>query len=150
MMQRYCSFLLLGVMLMVLSAYAFARHPSHAEQINRYTTVHYGVTPAQRDPLLAVATFHFPPSVTTVGQALSHALATTGYQLSDKLSPLVKATLLKPLPLTDRVLGPVNIETALRVLMGESVFILERDPVHRLVNFKVNARIAKQLGLHHE
>ena len=116
-------------------------------QISRYTTVPNGPTMAQINPLQALSHFKFQPSVYTVGQAVEHVLATTGYRLAPRLSPAVKNTLNKPLPLTNRKLGPMTITQALQVLMGKEVFQLERDPLNRLVNFKVKPAIAEALGV---
>lgn len=116
-------------------------------QINRYMTIKNGPTRSEIDPLLAVSTFNFPPSVYTVGQAIEQILSTTGYQLSSHLLVSVTNTLKKPLPITDRRLGPMTIQTALIVLMGDEVFTLQRDPLNRLVNFKVKPAMMKLLGV---
>ncbi len=115
-------------------------------QISRYVTEKDTPTNAQINPLLAVSTFIFQASVVTVGDAVNQVLVTSGYQLAPHLNHTVKATLQQPLPITDRKLGPMPIQSALEVLMGEQVYRLEQDPLHRLVNFKVRASIKKALG----
>ncbi len=74
------------------------------------------------NPFLATGTFHFPPSVATVGAAIDQVLAPTGYRLTPTLKPSVQQTLRQPLPLPDRTLGPMTIHTALLALMGEEVY----------------------------
>ncbi len=128
----------------------FAMTTDNASQIGRYVTVNNDATRAQVNPLLAVSTFTFNPSVATVGEAVNQVLENTGYQLAPKLSISVKQTLAKPLPITNRHLGPLSIQSTLEVLMGEEVFTLQRDPLHRLVNFKVKPSIAKALGVKDE
>ena len=121
----------------------FAATP--AIQTDRYTTVKAEATAAQINPLLAMIQIKFPISVQTIGDAVHYILQYSGYDLTPlgKQSPLVKATLSKPLPIVDRNLGPIQLQSALTVLMGEAVFELEQDPVHRLVSFKLKPKYAK-------
>lgn len=125
----------------------YTQSDSSATQISRYVTIKNGPTSSQINPLLAVSTFNFPPSVYTVGEAVNQVLATTGYKLSNNLSSQAKQTLQQPLPITDRKLGPMKIQTALEILMGAEVYDLQRDPLHRLVSFEVKPSIAKALGV---
>lgn len=126
-------------------------YAANATQISRYATIANQPTVAQVNPLLAVAQYKFPPSVRTVGDAINVILQNTSYQLApfDELSLAVKENLQKPLPITVRTLGPIEIKDALIVLMGSDVFILVEDPLHRLVNFKVKPNMAKALGVQH-
>lgn len=116
-------------------------------QIGRYTTFQNKPTRAQINPLLAVGQFRFPPSVETVGDAIDVILQNTSYKLSPKkqLSNEVLETLLKPLPITVRNLGPIEIKDAVVILMGKDVFTLVVDPLHRLINFDVKPEIKKAL-----
>ena len=118
-------------------------------QVGRYLSVKNEPNVAQINPLLAISVFRFPPSVHTVGEAVNQVLANTGYRLSDDLSDAIKQMLSKPLPITNRTLGPINIQTALEVLMGAEVFELDRDPLHRLVNFHLKTGMADALGVPH-
>jgi conjugative transfer region protein (TIGR03748 family) len=118
-------------------------------QVGRYLSVKNEPNVAQINPLLAISVFKFSPSVRTVGEAIHQVLANTGYRLSENLSDAVKQTLLKPLPITNRTLGPMDIQTALEVLMGAEVFELDRDPLHRLVNFHLKDGMADALGEPH-
>ena len=95
--------------LISLSAFFMSINSAYANnlvQVGRYTSVGIGPTEAEINPLDAVAAFHFPASVTTVGQALSIVLANTGFKLApkEKLSTDVRSTLSMPLPVTNRVL----------------------------------------------
>jgi len=141
-------FLTLAIVLFVSEA-AFA---ANVTQIGRYSTVLNRATAAQINPLLAVGQFRFPASVKTVGEAIQVVLENTGYQLAPRvqLTDSVKSTLGKTLPITVRRLGPLSIKTALSVLMGEQVFNLVEDPLHRIVNFEIKPAIAKALGVRHD
>jgi len=119
---------------------------SSGTQISRYVTEKDTPTNAEINPLAAVSTFVFQASVVTVGDAVNQVLVTSGYQLAPHLNHTVKATLQQPLPITDRQLGPMPIQSALEVLMGEEVYQLEQDPLHRLVSFKVRPSIKNALG----
>ncbi|PCI35421.1 MAG: hypothetical protein COB50_05430 [Thiotrichales bacterium] len=119
---------------MLCSTMAVAKNVS---QINRYTTIKNTPSAAEINPLLAIAIFKFPARITTVGQAMRQVLLHTGYRLAKHLSPDVKQTLKKPLPLTNVTLGPMPIKAALLVLMGKEVYLMQRDPLHRLINFKL-------------
>jgi type IV pili sensor histidine kinase/response regulator len=118
-------------------------------QIGRYSTVANKPTTSQVNPLLAVAQYKFPPQVESIGDAVNVVLQNTSYELvpTDKLSTSVKETLKKPLPITDRSLGPMPIKDVLVILMGKDVFTLVVDPLHRLVNFEVKPRVKKALSI---
>lgn len=109
-------------------------------QVGRFSTVNAVATPAQQDPLVAIASFRFSPSVKTIGQALDQVLANTGYALvaQPSLPSEAQVVLAKPLPITQRELGPLAIQRTLVVLMGVQAFRLVVDPIHRLVSFRVN------------
>ena len=124
-----------------------AQIPTDQSQIGRYVTSNTGATPDQVDPLLTVATFKFTPNVQTIGQALNQVLQYSGYALvaTQDQSPEVEQTLTKPLPYSVRELGPIEIKDALTVLMGQNVFVLVVDPLHRLVNFDLKTNILNAL-----
>ena len=96
-------------------------------------------TPAQVNPLVAIAQFKCQPQVETIGDAILQVLQNTSYALvpDKQLSQLAQETLKKPLPITVRTLGPLPIKEAVLVLMGKEVFDLVVDPTHRLINFKI-------------
>lgn len=120
-----------------------------ATQVGRYSTIQNSATASQQDPLLAIAQFKFNASVKTVGQAVAQVLRDTGYALvpSNQLPSVVRELLSKPLPVTQRELGPISIGNALRTLMGEQVFTLVVDPVHRLVAFKLKSEFSPEEGV---
>lgn len=120
--------------------------PTNASsQVGRYITTLNVAKPDQINPLLTVATFKFTPDIQTVGQAVNQVLQYSGYGLAPHISPIVEQTLAKPLPYSVRELGPLPIKDALSVLMGQNVFILVVDPLHRLVDFDLNPDIQNAL-----
>jgi type IV pili sensor histidine kinase/response regulator len=147
-MKKYNSLIYWAISLALGSSAVYAEDLT---QIDRYSTVQNKPTLAQVNPLLAVSEFKFPASVKTVGQAIRMVLSNTGYELvaSDHLSASAKDILEKPLPLTDRQLGPLSIKKMLTVLMGTEVFSLVVDPLHRRVNFEMKPAMSKLLGVHH-
>ena len=120
---------------------------SNVSNVGRYITAVDVARPDQVNPLLTVATFKFSPSVQTIGDAINQVLQYSGYALvpSQDQSAAVEQTLAKPLPYSVRTLGPLQIKDALTVLMGQDVFILVIDPLHRLVNFDLNPDIKNAL-----
>jgi len=113
--------------------------------VGRYISTLNVAKPDQMNPLLTVATFKFTPNIANVGQAVNQVLQYSGYSLAPHLSSAVQQTLKKPLPYSVRELGPLPIQDALNVLMGQNVFILVADPLHRLVNFDVNPDVHNAL-----
>ncbi len=108
-------------------------------RVGRYRTLEPVATTAQADPLAAVIDLSFPrPAVSTVGDALQHLLARSGYRLAgDKASdPAMQRLLVLPLSEVHRQLGPITLRNAFRTLAGDS-FRLVIDPVHRLVSFEL-------------
>lgn len=122
-------------------------HNYHRTQISRYASVSNTPTAAQINPLVAVSQFRFGLNVQTVGDAITQVLRNTGYTLApaSSLSHNIQAILGKPLPVTQRKLGPLSIKTTLTVLMGQQVVQLIEDPVHRIVTFRLNSRIKRAL-----
>lgn len=124
---------------------------SHAQtRIGRYTTVANHATQAQIDPLMAVAQYKFSPRVKSVGGAMNIVLENTGYALAAKdiLSKEAELIMQKPLPLTNRVLGPMSVKETLEVLMGKDVFNFIKNPLNRTINFKVKPEIYRAFGVH--
>ena len=111
-------------------------------QVGRYSSITNIATSSQENPLLAISQFKFGARVKTVGQALWQVLQDTGYSLvpEHQLSISEREVLSKPLPVTQRELGPISVSNALRTLMGNKVFTLMVDPVHRLVTFKLKSK----------
>ena len=118
---------------------------SNAVPVGRYRSVSLNATPAQSAPLLAVSQFTFNPEVRTVGQAVSQVLAGSGFALvpAPKLTVAAREVLKKALPVTQRKLGPISVRDALTTLMGDGVFRVVVDPVHRLVTFRLAPQFSK-------
>ena len=118
---------------------AVIKNNPDVSQVGLYNTLPNQPTSPQLNPLTAIANFHFGPNVQTVGQAVNQVLSETGFSMVplNQLPEEAQSTLLKPLPITQRSLGPVSVAQALNVLMGANVFTLEVDPVNRLIAVSV-------------
>lgn len=106
-------------------------------QVGRYSTLKETATPAQINPLLAIVQVKFPTTVQSVSDAINYLLRYTGYTLVDvtaRSKPL-QTVLSKPLPYMDRTLGPLSTHEALEVLVGKGLFVVQKDPLNRTVNF---------------
>lgn len=126
------------------------QHTMHdVTQVGRYSTIKNKASASQQDPLLAISQFKFNSHVKTVGQAIEQVLRDTGYALvpSKRLPLSARQIQSKPLPITQRELGPISVGNALRTLMGDQVFTLVVDPVHRLVTFKLQSKFSHLKGV---
>lgn len=114
-------------------------------QVNRYATVENKPLTSQINPLLTVQQIHFPQHIHTVGDALTHWMQYSGYALVDEQvqSQALKDIMKQPLPQVVRHLGPLTVHDGLEVLVGQHVFSLIQDPLHRQVNFKLKPQYAK-------
>jgi FimV-like protein len=143
MCRRQVSLLLLWVAVGVPSAGFANRLPERAVERNpvtvgRYSTVEPKPLPYQKDLFGVVIRIGFPRGVDTVGQALEHLLARSGYHLAPlKAScPSMPILLSWPLPAVHRELGPMTFVEALKTLAGLTHHLVI-DPVHRLASFQV-------------
>jgi type IV pili sensor histidine kinase/response regulator len=111
-------------------------------QTGRYTAVYTMPTEAQQDPLRAIATVAFPARVETVGDAVRHVLAGTGYALIDVLhwDEEVFSLLEYSLPDVHRTLGPLTVLDGLSTLVGPA-FRVSVDPVRRRVAFELDRSV---------
>lgn len=125
--------------------------PAHKNitQVGRFETISNSATFAQKDPLSAIAQYKFGTRVKTVGQALWQVLQDTGYSLApmNQLPTAAREVLTKPLPVTQRELGPISVRNALRTLMGDNVFSLVVNPVQRRVTFTLKRKYARLRGV---
>lgn len=114
----------------------------NATQIGRYASVDNKPSQAQVNPLLSVVRIHFSNEIKTVGDALTHWLSYSGYKLVaiNKMPAELRGILEQDLPQSARTLGPLTIKDGLLVLVGQQVFELICDPLHRLVSFKLNKK----------
>jgi type IV pili sensor histidine kinase/response regulator len=105
--------------------------------VARYSSVERVPSLAQQDPLAAPVVAVVPASVTRIGDAVATLLEPSGYRLSSPLGadPERAALLNLPLPEAHRVLGPLPLRTALKILAGPTFTLIE-DPVHRLISFE--------------
>lgn len=106
--------------------------------VNRYTVVAPVPTADQRDPLETIVRITFPPFVSDLGGAVDYLLARSGYRLADAMASGESQLILlrRPLPASQRTLGPMSLRRALETLGGEAFWLVE-DPVHRLVAFEI-------------
>lgn len=116
-------------------------------QIGRYRVIDAVPTLAQEDLLQVMVTLTLPREVKTVGAATAYLLARSGYRYREAVlsqSPLavqaVKALLTKPIPAVHRHIGPMPLQSALKMLAG-APFELHRDPIHREVSFILPANL---------
>ncbi len=112
-------------------------------RVGRYSVVAPVPRASQRDPLQALVRIRFAQSIHTVGDALNHLLARSGWRLVDPANaePSLATLLDLPLPQTQRRLGPVPLIEAVRVLCG-SAYEVVIDPVHRLLSCEIKAQFA--------
>lgn len=110
-------------------------------QLARYSVAVAAPAADAGNPLNVVATVSFPRAqVQTVGEAITHLLARTGYSLvpTAGLSDPARQLLAMPLPESHRRLGPYRVADMLRTLLGDS-WALSVDHVGRTVAFQVQA-----------
>lgn len=106
--------------------------------IGRYLTVSSQPDPEQLNLLSQTIQVHFPPTVQTIGDAMTNILRFSGYSLlpETQMNIAFKNTLQKPLPLIDRNIGPVTLQSALKILAGPA-FTLKADSLNRTIDFTV-------------
>ncbi len=133
MLQRL--FLMLLGTLMSYTALSSGLDPV---RVGRYSALVPGPSPEQADPFALAIHTGFPYTVQTVGHALKHVLARSGYRLASLYAscPSVPTLLGWPLPAVHRTLGPMRLDEALGTLAGPAHYLVV-DPVHRLVSFEL-------------
>ncbi len=143
MCRRQACLLLLWVAVGDPSAGFADRVPEDAVELDpvtvgRYSTVEPKPLPYQEDLFGVIIRVGFPMGVDTVGQALEHLLARSGYRLAPLQAscPSMPTLLTLPLPAVHRELGPMPLIDALKVLAGPTHHLVI-DPVHRLASFQV-------------
>jgi type IV pili sensor histidine kinase/response regulator len=106
-------------------------HQIETLRTGRYTLVELAPDEGQRDPLRQIVVVMIPPAFdTTVGSAMSHVLARTGYRLCSPPPAFVSL----PLPAAHLRLGPTTLANALQTLAGPA-WALTVEHVERRVCF---------------
>ncbi len=124
---------------MFLSTPALANEPIQTQefkQLSRFVKINVDAEMEQRQPLKTIVSIKFPPTIKTVGQAMSYALERSGYSMlnSKGLSESARILLSRPLPKIHQEFKYVSLENILKTLAGEA-FNLLVDPITRQVNF---------------
>ena len=124
-------------------------------QLGRYSTAVAAPAAQVAQPLEALVRLSYPrQTVHTVGDALEHTLARSGWRLvsASALEPQAAHLLTLPLPDSQRTLGPYTVRTVLEVLTG-TPWQWHEDAVQRLAWFTLRAEyrpappsVATQLG----
>ena len=127
---------LCGLLLILAAGQAHAG--TGAVAVGRYSVVAPVPRADQSDPLETIVRLTFPPYVKDVGGAVDYLLVRSGYRLADAMAAGEAQLILlrRPLPESQRTLGPISLRRALETLGGEAFWLVE-DPVHRLVAFDV-------------
>ena len=122
----------------MLISHQVANAETHYTQFGRYLSVTNAPVFDDHYALNATVQRDFPPSIQTVGQAITDTLNQTAYQLlpPQESTPAVRALYSQQLPAYLRSIGPMTLKDALLSLSG-NVYQLVIDPVHRLVTYKV-------------
>ncbi len=120
-----------------LAALAWSAALSHAndnERLNRYSMRLLTADANQTDLLSSVIQTELPSSIDTVGEAVDFILVRSGFRHIPTDS--FKNSLLLPLPAAHRVIGPVDIRTALTTIAGQP-WRLHENNHHRVVWFQL-------------
>ena len=120
-----------------LAALAWSAALSHAsdnERLNRYSIRLLTADSNQTDLLSSVIQTEFPSTIDTVGEAVDFILVRSGFRHIPTDS--FKNSLLLPLPAAHRVMGPVDIRTALTTIAGQPWHLHENNH-HRVVWFQL-------------
>ena len=117
-------------------------------RVGRYSELTAVPTPGQVNPLQTIISLAFPSQIQTVGAAINHLLARSGWQLASEAAsdPTLPRLMGLPLPESQRSLGPIALMDALGVLCGEAYSVVV-DPVHRLVSCELRAPFADLVRL---
>lgn len=130
--------LLLAVSLVMQLAFAQTEVDGGSQvQIGRYSTQMTIPGSEVSEPLNVYVRIRFPrETITTIGEALNHTLLRTGYRLQDigLFGEFERQFLELPLPESQRVLGPYQVNKVLSALLGPA-WQLQSDPVSRVVSF---------------
>lgn len=109
-------------------------------RVGRYSQLAPVPRPGQANPLQTIVSLIFPSQIRTVGAALNHVLARSGWALAPTQAsdPTIPYLMGLPLPESQRALGPIALFDALAVLCG-GAYVIVVDPVSRLVSCELRA-----------
>ncbi len=109
-------------------------------RVGRYSQLASVPKPGQANPLQTIISLFFPSQIRTVGAALNHVLARSGWALASTQAsdPTIPDLMSLPLPESQRSLGPIALFDALAILCGEA-YVIVVDPVNRLVSCELRA-----------
>lgn len=122
-----------------LSSVASENDKNEFTQLSRYTKINVNSEMQQRNPLKTIVSMKFPPSIKTVGQALSYSLDMSGYTIpnSKGLTKETRILMSRKLPRIHQEFKFVTMENLLKTLSGNAYTLLI-DPIEREVNFVAN------------
>ena len=106
---------------------------SEFERVNRYSLHELTAESNQVDLLSSVIETRFPPFVETVGTAIDYVLYRSGYK--HVTTEEIESTLELPLPESHRSIGPVDVRTAVRTIVGQTWKLYE-DAGQRILWFQ--------------
>ncbi len=106
---------------------------SEFERVNRYSLHELTAESNQVDLLSTVIETRFPPFVETVGTAIDYVLHRSGYR--HVVTEEIESTLELPLPESHRSIGPVDVRTAVRTIVGQT-WKLHEDSGQRILWFQ--------------
>ncbi len=106
---------------------------SEFERVNRYSLHELTAESNQVDLLSTVIETRFPPFVETVGTAIDYVLHRSGYR--HVTTENFESTLELPLPESHRSIGPVDVRTAVRTIVGQT-WMLYEDAGKRILWFQ--------------
>lgn len=115
---------------------------SEFERVNRYSLHELTAESNQVDLLSAVIETRFPPFVETVGTAIDYVLHRSGYR--HVTTEEFESTLELPLPESHRSIGPVDVRTAIRTIVGQTWKLYE-DAGRRILWFQTAGLDSEQI-----
>lgn len=133
-MKAICNLLVSNALLLFSLAFACEISiGSELERVNRYSLHKLTAKQSQIDLLSAIVDTRFPPDVKTVGTALDYILHRTGYR--HVATEDISKTLKLPLPESHRLIGPLDVRTAVRTIVGHP-WQLREDSRQRILWFQ--------------
>ncbi len=147
--KKRLAFLIFSIGILTSTAAVYGNTMAEQVRVNRYTLADIAPSPSQVDLMSVIVDVQFSESVETVGQAIQALLTWHGFKIGHISAGHYSQYVLYLLPLPEihRQLGPLRLETALRVLGGEG-FELMINPVTREVSYHINDTYDGMLSTH--